>query len=94
MTVTLSFQTDAELKARFDAVLSKTGLTADSAFSRYMKELVEEYEIPTSPYLSTPATQTDDLRKVEEARENGLPDIPIEEILAELDGMLREGDSA
>ena len=92
--VTVSFQMDDALKSRFDAVLSGLGLTADSALSQYVKEFVEDYEIPASPYMSTPATLADDLRKVEEARKNGVPDIPIEEVLAELDAALLEGDSA
>lgn len=91
--VTISFQTDAALKAQFEAVLSGLGLTLDSAFNHYMKELVQDYEevdIPPSPYLSTPETLADDLREAEEARLNGVPFVPAEEVLAKMERTIRE----
>ena len=93
-SVTMSFQTDTALKTQFEAALSGLGLTMDSAFNHFMKELVQDYKIPPSPYLSTPETLADDLRKVEEARKNGVPDIPIEEVFPELADRYTEENSA
>ena len=60
---------------------------------REVKEQVredKENDIPPSPYLSTPETLADDLREAEEARLNGVPFVPAEEVLAKMERTIRE----
>ena len=91
--VTVSFQLDAALKTRFDAALSGLGWTADSALSQCVKEFVEDYEIPVSPYLSTPATLAADLRMAEESRRKGYKGRDAREILAEMDRIISAAEA-
>ena len=91
--VTVSFQTDEVLKARFEAALSGLGLTLDDAINHYMKELVQDWEVPTSPYLSTPETLAEDLSRAEEARRNGYRGRTGREVLAEMDRIIAAAEA-
>ena len=91
-SVTMRVQTDAALKAQFEAVLSELGLTLDAAINHYMREVVRDSALVPPSYLSTPETLEDDLRAAEEARRAGYQGHTLEEVLAEMDRIIAQAD--
>lgn len=85
---TFSIRMDENLKKQFDSLCSDFGMTATTAFNIYAKKVVQERRIPfeiSSPIDNTrneAKTAFYEMRRI--ADENGLTDMSLDEINAEI----------
>ena len=85
---TFSIRMDETLKKQFDSLCSDFGMNATTAFNIFAKAVVRERKIPfeiSSPIDTTRAdaeTAFYEMRKI--AAENGLSDMTLDEINAEI----------
>lgn len=94
---TFSVRMDDKLKREFDALCADFGMNATTAFNVFAKAVVRERKIPFEIVASGPAVSLEDGRKAfwelrEEARQNGLQDMSLEEINAEIQAVRSEAD--
>lgn len=86
---TFSVRMDDKLKREFDALCAEFGMNATTAFNVFAKAVVRERKIPFEIAASEPAVSLEDGRKAfwelrESARQNGVQDMSLEEINAEI----------
>ncbi len=86
---TFSVRMDDKLKREFDRLCSDFGMNATTAFNIFAKAVVRERKIPFEIAASEPISSLEDGRKAfwelsESARRNGLQDMSLEEINAEI----------
>jgi len=86
---TYSIRMDTELKEQFDELCSDFGMTASTAFTIYAKKVVRERRIPfeiTSPDEEITRERGRDAfyQLREQAKENGLQDMTLDEINEEI----------
>jgi len=86
---TFSVRMDAALKKQFDVLCADFGMSATTAFNIFAKAVVRERRIPfdivaSSPEGSFAEGRTAFMALRDEARKNGLQDISLDEINAEI----------
>lgn len=86
---TFSIRMDENLKRQFDTLCADFGMTASTAFNVFARAVVRERRIPfeiTSPQMEI--TRESGLQAFmalrEEARKNGIQDMPLDEINDEI----------
>jgi len=86
---TFSVRMDDKLKREFDALCAEFGMNATTAFNVFARAVVRERKIPFEIAASEPAVSLEDGRKAflelrESARVNGIQDMSLEDINAEI----------
>ena len=85
---TFSVRMDENLKRQFDALCADFGMNATTAFNIFARAVVRERRIPFSIQASDEAKRTDGVKAFmalrAEAKENGIQDMPLEEINEEI----------
>jgi len=94
---TFSVRMDDKLKREFDALCADFGMNATTAFNVFAKAVVRERKIPFEIVASEPAVSLEDGRKAfwelrEVAKQNGIQDMSLEEINAEIQAVRSEAD--
>lgn len=85
---TFSIRMDETLKKQFDSLCSDFGMNATTAFNIFAKAVVRERKIPFEIYSPADATRDGaisafwEMRKI--AEENGLQDMSLDDINAEI----------
>ena len=85
---TFSIRMDETLKKQFDSLCSDFGMNATTAFNICAKAVVRERKIPFEIYSPADATRDEaisafwEMRKI--AEENGLQDMSLDDINAEI----------
>ncbi len=87
---TFSVRMDESLKKQFDALCRDFGMTTSTAINIFARAVVRERKIPFEITASTPEiTRQGALQAFralrEEAVQNGVNDLPLEEINSEID---------
>ena len=85
---TFSVRMDENLKRQFDALCADFGMNATTAFNIFARAVVRERRIPFSIQASDEVKRTDGVKAFmalrAEAKENGIQDMPLEEINEEI----------
>lgn len=86
---TFSIRMDEELKKQFDELCSDFGMSASTAFTVFAKTVVRERKIPFEISSPNPEITRENALKVfqylrEEAKQNGLQDLTLDEINEEI----------
>ena len=86
---TFSVRMDENLKKEFDALCADFGMNATTAFNVFAKAVVRERKIPFEIVAPEPTGSLEDGRRAfwelrESAKQNGLQDMSLEEINAEI----------
>ena len=94
---TFSVRMDDKLKREFDALCADFGMNATTAFNVFAKAVVRERKIPFEIVASEPAVSLEDGRKAfwelrEVAKQNGIQDMSLEEINAEIQAVRSGAD--
>lgn len=86
---TFSVRMDDKLKREFDALCAEFGMNATTAFNVFARAVVRERKIPFEIAALEPAVSLEDGRRAflelrESARVNGIQDMSLEDINAEI----------
>lgn len=85
---TFSVRMDENLKRQFDALCADFGMNETTAFNIFARAVVRERRIPFSIQASDEVKRTDGVKAFmalrAEAKENGIQDMPLEEINEEI----------
>ncbi len=85
---TFSVRMDEQLKRQFDALCAEFGMNATTAFNVFARAVVRERRIPFEIQAPAEITRASGLQAFialrEEARENGVQDLSLEEINEEI----------
>ena len=92
---TFSVRMDDKLKREFDALCADFGMNATTAFNVFARAVVREKKIPFEIAASESVVTLEDGRKAfwelrESARKNGIQDMSLEEINAEIQAARQE----
>ena len=85
---TFSVRMDEALKRQFDALCADFGMTASTAFNVFARAVVRERKIPFEIAAPAASAQLDGLSAFQalraQAQENGVQDMPLDEINEEI----------
>lgn len=85
---TFSIRMEENLKRQFDALCVEFGMNATTAFNVFARAVVRERKIPFEIQASNDVTRVDGMNAFmalrEEAKENGVQDLTLEEINKEI----------
>lgn len=85
---TFSIRMDESLKRQFDALCADFGMNATTAFNVFARAVVRERKIPFEIHASDEFSRKDGMQAFlalrAEAKENGIQDMPLEEINEEI----------
>ena len=94
---TFSIRMDEELKRQFDVLCADFGMNATTAFNIFARAVVKErkipFEIKASDAASLEESRAAFFKLREEAKKNGLQDLSLDEINAEIEAVRKEKGS-
>ncbi len=94
---TFSIRMDEELKRQFDVLCADFGMNATTAFNIFARAVVKEkkipFEIKASDAVSLEKSRAAFFKLREEAKKNGLQDLSLDEINAEIEAVRKEKGS-
>ena len=93
-SVNMSIRTDSELKIQAEQILSQLGMTMNGTINMFLQQIVRDKAVPLSLSLSGEQAVYADLLAAQMERAQGYQGRTSDELLADMDAMLRERELA